>query len=303
MPQQNFEEFVGAQCEAKLAEFGMRRVTDGTLEIDLSARFVGWVGLPRRKLKGAPGGPAVLVTPMVGARDREVGRLAAELQGLPESDPAARPHYVIVKELSSLIPERGPLPPEWVASREEGDVAQVARQIAQDVVFAGFPYMQGLASPDAYFKEFKDSPRRTTRPRESAITYMMHGELEDAKRMLWRLALPVLQNPTVLDDGDAAVSFFAAFASYFGVDLGIGDWPVRKQAQHKPMIGIRIHRGVVPTALALVDRNDLAERGAALTEAEMERIGARASEILAASEVKDPSRAIGLAAVEFLTAH
>jgi hypothetical protein len=180
--------------------------------------------------------------------------------------------------------------------------ALVARQIAEDVVFAGFPYMQGLASPDAYFREFKNSQRKTMRPRESAITYMMHGELEDAKRMLWRLALPVSQKPTVLDDKDAAaVSFFEAFASRFGVDLGIGDWPVRKQAQHKPMIGIRIHRGAVPTALAVVDRNDLAESGAVLTEAEMERIGARASEILAASEVKDPNRAIGLAAVEFLT--
>jgi hypothetical protein len=53
-------------------------------------------------------------------------------------------------------------------------------------------------------------------------------------------------------------------------------------------------------ALALVDRKDLAERGAALSEAEMKQIGARASEIMAASKVKDPGRAVGLAAVEFL---
>ena len=68
---------------------------------------------------------------------------------------------------------------------------------ARFVGWVEFTYMQGLASPDAYFTEFKGAPRRTTWPRASAITYMMHSELEDAKRMLWHLALSVSQNPTV----------------------------------------------------------------------------------------------------------
>lgn len=70
-----------------------------------------------------------------------------------------------------------------------------------------------------------------------------------------------------------------------------------------PRTAIKIRdRGVVPAALGLVGRKDLTERGAALSEAEVERIGERASEIFAASKAKDPDRAIGLAAVEFLSA-
>jgi hypothetical protein len=204
-------------------------------------------------------------------------------------------------ELKSLIPERGSLPAEWVATDKE-DALQVARQIAEDVVFAGFPYMERLASPAAFFEEFKRAPRRFMWPRESAVTYMMHGDLEEAKRMLWRLARPVSQNPTIWSDKDAAaVSFFEAFAAHFGVDLEIGGWPVREQrATPKSAIKIR-DRGVVPAALALLGRQDLMTRGATLSEAEISQIGERASAIFAGSKVKDPDRAIGLAAVEFLS--
>jgi hypothetical protein len=55
--------------------------------------------------------------------------------------------------------------------------------------------------------------------------------------------------------------------------------------------------------VGLVGRPDLAERGAALSEAEIGQVSQRASEILASSSPKDLGRAIGLAAVEFLTVH
>lgn len=302
MRDQDFESFVAARCEAKLAEAGVRWTAEGTREIDLSPEFSGWVGFPVEKLKGAPRRTAFRVNPMVGVRDREVGKIVAELQGLPQSDPAARPHYVVIEWLRSLIPGRSSLPPEWVASAEEDEVDRVARQVAEDVVSAGFPHMRALASPDAYYEAFKSAPRKITRPRESAVTYMLHGELDEARRMLERLARPVSQNPLVWADKDAAaVSFFDAFSSRFDVDLGFDDWPIRGQAQRRPVVGIRIHREVVTQALALVNRSDLAERGSALTDAQMKQIGVRASEILAASGDKDPDRATGLAMVEFLS--
>jgi hypothetical protein len=107
---------------------------------------------------------------------------------------------VVAEELRSLIPERVPL--EWVAASGE-EAGQVARRIADDVVFAGFPYMQGLTSPSAYFEEFKRAARRILWLRESAVTFMLHGDLEEAKRMLLRLARPVSQDPTEWADKDA----------------------------------------------------------------------------------------------------
>lgn len=297
---EKLQAIVAARCVAALEERGVRQVAGGAQEISLSQRMTGAVGLAVKKLAGAHG-LAVLVFPSVAVRDGEVGRLVAGLRGLPEGDPEAQPRYVVTRELSTLIPERGTLPHEWVAAGKE-DADQVARKIADDVVFAGFPYMQALASPDAYFEEFKQAPRRAAWPRESAVTYMMHGDLENARRMLWRLARPLSQNPAVWDDNQAAaVSFFAAFESHFGVDLGIGDWPVREQPVVRPAeIKIR-DGGVIPAALKVVGRSDLAERGAALSEAEIKQICSRASEILADSSPTDPDRAVGLAAVEFLT--
>lgn len=205
---------------------GMRRVEVGLLEVSLSARFTGRVSLPFRSLTDLPA-RAVLVTPRVEVRDEEVSRLVADLRGLAPGDPGTRGHNLVMRDLNSLIPERGSLPSEW-AARSEAEAGDAARRIVDDIVVAGFPYMQSMASPEAYFAEFTQQVWKLLWPHEAAVAYMMHGELGAAKRTLMTVARPVAQQPATWAEQDrSSADFFAAFSARFGVDLGIEEWPVQ----------------------------------------------------------------------------
>jgi hypothetical protein len=212
-----------AEIEAR----GMHRSAVGILEMSLSTRFTGWVGLTAKALTTPSGRPGVLVAPRVGIRDEEVSRLIAKLRGLSPGDPGAQGHSLVMKDLNSLIPERGALPPEWV-TQSEADPGHVARQIADDIVSAGFPYLESKTSPEAYFAEFAEQVWRLLWPHEAAVAHMLHGDPAAAKRMLLTIARPVAQHPTTWAEQDkASADFFDAFAAHFGVDLGVGEWPAR----------------------------------------------------------------------------
>jgi hypothetical protein len=213
------------RCMEELEARGMRRVDVGLLEMDLSARFTGRVSLPFRSLTDVPA-RAVLVTPRVEVRDEEVSRLAAELRGLSPTDPGTRGRNLVMRDLNSLIPERGSMPPEW-AALSEAEAGNAARRIVDDIVVAGFPYLHSKASPWAYFAEFTQQVWKLLWPHEAAVAYMLHGERQAAKRMLMTVARPVAQQPTTWAEQDKpSAKFFDAFSAHFGVDLEIGEWPV-----------------------------------------------------------------------------
>ena len=221
------DEPVVALCMAEMEARGMHRSAIGTLEMSLSTRFTGWVGLTAKALTAPSGRPGVLVAPRVGIRDEDVSRLVAKLRGLAPGDPGAQGHSLVMKDLNSLIPERGALPPEWV-TQSEAESGDVARRIADDVARAGLPYLASKASPEAHFAEFTQQVWRLLWPHEAAVAHMMHGDLDEAKRMLLTIARPVAQHPATWADQDKpSAGFFAAFAAHFGVDLEIEDWPAQ----------------------------------------------------------------------------
>jgi hypothetical protein len=163
----------------------------------------------------------------VSVRDEETTRVTAALRGLLPDDPGVRARTLVAKDLGSLIPERGQPPQEWVArTGEEADAA--ARAIAGDVAGAGFAYMDSVASPEAYFAEVTRQVWRLLWPHEGAVALMLHGDVDEAKRMLATIARPVSQRPTTWSDADRpTAAFFYSFAAHFGVNLAIEDWPAR----------------------------------------------------------------------------
>jgi hypothetical protein len=201
-------------------------IAPGVLEMRLSLRFTGWVGVSAKALWDAPDSP-VQVTARVAVRDEDISRLTAQLRGLPPDDPGVRARSLVAKDLSSLLPERGASPQEWVArSEEEADAA--ARRIAEDVAAAGFAYMESVSYPEPYFAEVTRQVWRLLWPHEGAVAYMLHGDGEEAKRMLATIARPVAQQPTTWADEDRpSATFFHSFATHFATDLGITDWPVK----------------------------------------------------------------------------
>ena len=137
---------------------------------------------------------------------------------------------------------------------------------------------------------------------------MMHGDLEEAKRTLAGIARPTSHNPTSWAEQDeSSVEFFNAFASHFSVELGIEDWPIRSPATaasrpRKPNANIQIHdRGVVPHAVASAGREDLVASAVGLGNAQLTQIAEMASKIVARGDELDPGRAVGLAAIEYLS--
>lgn len=224
-PEDNLDELV-LRCAEELEARGMRLVDVAVLEVSLSARFTGRVSLPFKYLTDLSP-RALLVTPRVEVRDEEVCRLVAALRGLEPSDTGLRGHNLVLRDLNSLIPERGSLPQEW-AARSGAEAGAVARRVVDDIVAAGFPYMEGKASPEAYFAEFTQQVWKLLWPHEAAVAYMMHGEPEAARRMLMTVARPVAQNPTTWAHQDIpSAAFFNAFSAHFGVDLGIEEWTVK----------------------------------------------------------------------------
>jgi hypothetical protein len=224
------DELVVGRCAERLQERGMRRTVGsflpGVLEMRLSLRFTGWVGVTAKALWDAADSP-VQVTARVAVRDEDISQLTATLRGLPPEDPGVRARSLVSKDLNSLLPERGSSPQEWVA-RTEAEADAAARRIADDIAAAGYAYMESAASPDAYFAELTQQVWRLLWPHEGAVAYMLHGDPEEAKRMLLTIARPVAQGPTTWADEDGpSAAFFRSFEAHFGMDLGIGDWPVR----------------------------------------------------------------------------
>ena len=219
------DEPVIALCMAEMEARGMHRSAVGILEVSLSTRFTGWVGLTAKALITPAGRPGVLVAPRVGIRDEDVSRLVAKLRGLTPGDPGAQGHSLVMKDLNSLIPERGAMPPEW-GTQDDAAWDDVARRIADDVVGAGFPYLESKATPEAYYAEFNEQVWRLLWPQEAAVAHMMHGDVKEAKRMLLTIARPVSQHPTSWAEQDKpSADFFDAFSAHFGVDLEIDKWP------------------------------------------------------------------------------
>ena len=219
-----------ARCAEQLQERGMRRsaveLLPGVLEMRLSPRFTGWVGLSAKALWDAADSP-VQVTARVAVRDEDISQLTATLRGLLPDDPGVRARSLVSKDLNSLLPERGTSPQEWVA-RTEAEADAAARQIADDVATAGFAYMESVASPGAYFAELARQVWRLLWPHEGAVAYMLHGDAEEAKRMLLTIARPLAQRPTRWADEDRpSAAFFNSFAAHFGMDLAIEDWPAK----------------------------------------------------------------------------
>jgi len=224
------DELVVARCAERLRDRGMRRTVGsllpGVLEMYLSPRFTGWVGVSAKALWNAADSP-VQVTARVAVRDEDISRLTATLRGLPAEDPGVRARSLVSKDLNSLLPERGPAPQEWVA-RTDAEADAAARQIAGDIAAAGFAYMESVASPRAYFAELTQQVWRLLWPHEGAVAYMLHGDRDEAKRMLLTIARPVAQYPTTWADEDLpSAAFFHSFATHFGLDLGIQDWPAK----------------------------------------------------------------------------
>ena len=180
-----------------------------------------------KALTAPSGRPGVLVAPRVGIRDEDVSLLVAKLRGLAPGDPGAQGHSLVMKDLNSLIPERGALPPEWV-TQSEAESGDVARRIADDIAKAGLPYLESTAFPEVYFAEFTRQVWRLLWPHEAAVAHMMHGDLNEAKRMLLTIARPVAQHPATWAEQDKpSADFFEAFSAHFGVDLEIEDWPAQ----------------------------------------------------------------------------
>jgi len=224
------DELVVARCAERLRERGMRRTVGsflpGVLEMRLAPRFTGWVGVSAKALWDAADSP-VQVTARVAVRDEDISQLTATLRGLQPEDPGVRARNLVSRDLNSLLPERGPSSQEWVA-RTEAEADAAARQIADDVATAGFAYMESVASPGAYFAELTRQVWRLLWPHEGAVAYMLHGDAEEAKRMLLTIARPLAQRPTRWADEDLpSAEFFRSFAAHFGLDLAIEDWPAK----------------------------------------------------------------------------
>ena len=195
------DEIVVARCRDRLAELGMRpsasALLPGVLEVRLSSRFTGWVGVSAKSQWDGPDSP-VQVSVRVAVRDEEITRLTTTLRGLVPDDQGARARSLVSKELTALAAERGLPPQEWTA-RTEAEAEPVARQVW-----------------------------RLLWPHEGAVAHMMHGDVAEATRMLATIARPVSQNPTTWSDADRpTAAFFYSFAAHFGVDLGIELWPAK----------------------------------------------------------------------------
>jgi len=295
-----FERLADDVVAAELESRGMQRVEDSLFARALTPGISGrvWLGQFDPPHLAQDSG-FVCVSPTVGVRHEATGQLVGEVRGLARDDRVRSSAGVVSQLLRSLIPgSRGPRM-EWVM-RSEDDAADVARVIADDIVFRGFPYMERLRSPEEILAEMSLPLRRDMRRYERAVLSMLCGRPEGAVRVLME-KLPVTQDPTVWGD-PAYGPFLDAFSAHFGVDLHTESWPVREQrSPGKATFKLNIREwGVVRAGLLSAERPDLAEAAAGLTDRHLREIEERAADVLEAMQPKDFGQAVGLAAADLM---
>lgn len=291
----DFESRVAEACIAELEARGMHRVTDRRVKRVIAPGISGSVGLILDQPRDGHGGSLVAVTPVVGVRHKEACRLAETFLGLQPGQ-----HSQPTLALENLIDDRS-APPDWVVPHES-DVAYVARRIADDVVFYGFPYLERLNSSRAIIQELAKPLWKLVGAYVLSVLYMLDGRLTDARATLMNRGRPRTQNPTTWGKGyEQFAAFLDAFSGYFKVDLDVAHWPVLEETPKsgEPTVKIR-DPAALRAALSAIGRDDLADRISELAQDQLDEIGARGMAVFRSGGRPDLTTAFGFAAAEFI---
>lgn len=223
MPHTNIEARITDECFAELEKRGLRRTSAHKAEHRLAEGITGFITLGVDDQAGEPGVPMAAVSPAVGVRHDEAAGLAANFLGIDPGGYSQPTHL-----LENLVPGSW-FPPRWLVT-DPAAITDVARLLADDVVFHAYPWMERLTSIGGLIQELELPRWRPFGVYVLAVLYMLDGDrLGDAKRALMKKSLPTSQNPTTWGS-DQFARYLAAFAGHFTADLDVEQWPVR-QAQ------------------------------------------------------------------------
>jgi hypothetical protein len=240
MPPSDIEALVADACLAELEARGLRRTRTHTAERQLAEGITGFITVMVDDRMGESGRTLAAVSPVVGVRHEEAVRLAAGFMGV---DPGgySQPTFL----LGNLVPGSF-LPPRWLVP-DPAAAADVARLLADDVVFHAYPWMQRIGSRAGLIRELESPRWRMRAAYVLAVLYMLDGHrLEEARRALMHKSLPLSHDPTTWSNAQFA-RFLTAFAEHFGADLAVELWPVRPRADTRTLpVKIR-HRGPLAT--------------------------------------------------------
>jgi len=291
---EDIERAVRDACFEELEARGLKKTQASRAERELAAGITGFISLSIDRV-GVQSGPPVNLDPFAGVRHEEASRLASIFLGL---EPGA--HTVPTRSLINLVSTPAPAPrwmvPDWTS------IGDVARLLADDVVFHAYPWMQRLASTRALIEELAQPRWGIHAAYVLAVLYMLDGQrVDEAKRVLMRRQLPRTQDPTTWGNNQFA-RYLDAFSEYFGVDLDVAQWPVREPK--KPSDGtVRIcDPGVVRAGLKIAGRWELVERVSELSADQMSEIANRGAALFRSRAEPDLRKAFGLAAAELMDA-
>jgi hypothetical protein len=295
MPASDIRRAVLDACVEQLEARGMQRSTRGRLERQLSPGITGFV-TPSVDAKAAgPSGFPVVVDPTVGVRHYVASRLASKFLGL-KPDAHTQPSFL----LTNLVPDAS-FPPRWLVA-DEDCVEDVARLLAEDVVFNAYPWFESMSSISGLIDKLANSPWQIHGAYILAVLYMLDGgRLDDARQALMRRSLPVSQDPPRWANSQFA-GYLDAFAAYFDVDLETQRWPVRQPRKPSETIFKIRDEGVIRNGLAIAGRPDLADRVSELTAEEIDQIAMRGGALLQRGAEQHLGKAFGLVAAELLDA-
>jgi hypothetical protein len=299
-------------CMAVLGRAGMGQVDDTRMERFVAGGLTGGVSLPTSLAPAVTrDGWAAVVAPVITVRHEETRRVVCLLGGTDLDSDEGRLRGIVRAGLEYLFPPEAGLRgaerrrQRWTAAGED-EVSDVAVRVGEDVSDRGFAYMDGLGSDAAFLEELRRIPHRNDKKRELAVMCALNGDVEEARETLMRLALPVSQHPTVWDEPSwsNSVAFIEGFGEYFGVDLGIGSWPVKERPGKPKLMQVVVREnGVVVDAVRAAGRDDLADAAARLSPADRARVSADASVYLDRSRDKNVDKAVIRAAIALLDAH
>jgi hypothetical protein len=149
--------------------------------------------------------------PALGARHKEISRLLARFQGLPESRPSASPSVGV--NLSELLPDRNDIF-RWsfYVARNNRDIATL---VVSDIARYGDPFLVSVSSIEGILHLLEERPSAQGRDEVLAIAHALNGDLPAARRILPLIeARGREQGPLLLSQSSA---FVASFSDYFGV--------------------------------------------------------------------------------------